>query len=100
MEKAKQQLLELSNEKQQSSFSAEVRAKPQHHKFLIGKNGANIKKVANIWSKVIANPRQRLRYFLFSISTDQRINRSENYFPNGRRRGKRSDHDYRKAEGG
>lgn len=45
MEKAKAQLLELSNEKQLSSYSAEVRAKVQHHKFLIGKNGANIKKV-------------------------------------------------------
>lgn len=28
-----------------SSFTAEVRAKPQQHKFLIGKNGANIKKI-------------------------------------------------------
>ncbi|KYM96071.1 PREDICTED: vigilin [Cyphomyrmex costatus] len=45
VEKAKAQLLELSNEKQLSSFSAEVRAKIQHHKFLIGKNGANIKKI-------------------------------------------------------
>ncbi|XP_072749862.1 vigilin [Anoplolepis gracilipes] len=45
VEKAKAQLLELSNEKQLSSFSVEVRAKVQHHKFLIGKNGANIKKI-------------------------------------------------------
>lgn len=45
VEKAKQQLLELTNEKQLSSYSAEVRAKVQHHKFLIGKNGANIKKI-------------------------------------------------------
>lgn len=45
VEKAKLQLLELTNEKQLSSFSAEVRAKVQHHKFLIGKNGANIKKI-------------------------------------------------------
>lgn len=45
VEKAKVQLLELSNEKQLSSFSTEVRAKVQHHKFIIGKNGANIKKV-------------------------------------------------------
>lgn len=28
-----------------SSFTAEVRAKPQHHKFLIGKNGASIKEI-------------------------------------------------------
>lgn len=45
VEKAKQQLLELTNEKQLTSYSVEVRAKVQHHKFLIGKNGANIKKV-------------------------------------------------------
>jgi len=45
VEKAKQQLLELSTERQLSGFSAEVRAKPQHHKFLIGRNGVNIKKV-------------------------------------------------------
>lgn len=45
VEKAKQQLLELANEKQLTSYSVEVRAKVQHHKFLIGKNGANIRKI-------------------------------------------------------
>ncbi|XP_017756079.1 PREDICTED: vigilin isoform X1 [Eufriesea mexicana] len=45
VEKAKQQLRELTHEKQLSSYSAEIRAKVQHHKFLIGKNGANIKKI-------------------------------------------------------
>lgn len=45
VEKAKAQLLELANERQQASFTAEVRAKPQHHKFLIGKNGASIRKI-------------------------------------------------------
>lgn len=45
VEKAKAQLIELSNERQQSSYTAEVRAKPQHHKFLIGKNGASIKEI-------------------------------------------------------
>lgn len=39
------QLLELTTERQLSSFTDEVRAKPQQHKFLIGKNGANIKKI-------------------------------------------------------
>ncbi|XP_037797231.1 vigilin-like [Penaeus monodon] len=43
--KAKQMLVELSNEKQLASFTAEVRAKPQHHRFLIGRNGANIRKI-------------------------------------------------------
>lgn len=45
VEKAKTQLLELANERQQASFTAEVRAKQQHHKFLIGKNGASIRKI-------------------------------------------------------
>uniref|UniRef100_A0A1A9WWJ8 K Homology domain-containing protein n=1 Tax=Glossina brevipalpis TaxID=37001 RepID=A0A1A9WWJ8_9MUSC len=45
VQKAKAQLLELANERQQASFTAEVRAKHQHHKFLIGKNGASIRKI-------------------------------------------------------
>uniref|UniRef100_A0A182J902 K Homology domain-containing protein n=1 Tax=Anopheles atroparvus TaxID=41427 RepID=A0A182J902_ANOAO len=45
VERAKQQLLELASEKELSSFSVQIRAKPQHHKFLIGKNGASIKKI-------------------------------------------------------
>ncbi|XP_050305134.1 vigilin [Anthonomus grandis grandis] len=45
VEQARQQLLDLVNEKQVASFNAEVRTKPQHHKFLIGKGGANIKKI-------------------------------------------------------
>ncbi|XP_059138756.1 vigilin-like [Physella acuta] len=45
VENAKQQLLELVNERKDSSFTLEVKAKPQYHKFLIGRNGATIKKV-------------------------------------------------------
>ncbi|KAK9747025.1 KH domain [Popillia japonica] len=45
VDRARHQLLDLANERQLSSYAAEVRAKPQHHKFLIGKNGANIKKI-------------------------------------------------------
>lgn len=45
VQKAKKLLLELSNEKQITGFTEEVKAKPEHHKFLIGKSGANIKKV-------------------------------------------------------
>jgi len=45
VEKAKQMLMSLSSEKQLSSCSAEVRAKPEHHKFLIGRQGANIQSV-------------------------------------------------------
>ncbi|XP_054285585.1 LOW QUALITY PROTEIN: vigilin [Macrosteles quadrilineatus] len=45
VDRAKQQLLELASEREQSSFTAEVRAKPQHHKYLIGKSGATIRKL-------------------------------------------------------
>ncbi|RXG56235.1 Vigilin [Armadillidium vulgare] len=43
--KAKRMLIDLSNEKQLSSFVAEVRAKPELHRFLIGRNGANVRKI-------------------------------------------------------
>lgn len=43
--KAKAALVELSNDKQENGHTLEVKAKPEHHKFLIGKNGANIRKV-------------------------------------------------------
>lgn len=45
VEKAKAQLMEISMECELSSFHAEVRAKPQHYRFLIGKNGASIRKI-------------------------------------------------------
>ncbi|XP_023195384.1 vigilin isoform X2 [Xiphophorus maculatus] len=45
VEKAKQQLLALAEEKQIKSFTAELHAKPEYHKFLIGKGGGNIRKV-------------------------------------------------------
>lgn len=45
VEKAKKMLLDMANEKQISSLTAEVRAKPEHHKFLIGRNGANVQSI-------------------------------------------------------
>jgi len=45
VEKARGMLESLSTEKQLTSETAEVRAKPEHHKFLIGVKGANIKSV-------------------------------------------------------
>lgn len=59
VEKAKAQLLELTNERQLSSYTAEVRAKPQHHKFLIGKNGANIKKIRDATGARIVFPTEK-----------------------------------------
>lgn len=45
VEKAKQRLLELSEKRASQSFTESVRANPQYHKFLIGKNGATIRRI-------------------------------------------------------
>jgi len=45
VEKAIKLLKELSDEKQLSGISVEVKAKPQHHKFLIGRAGCHIQKI-------------------------------------------------------
>ncbi|XP_053314560.1 vigilin [Spea bombifrons] len=45
VDRAKKQLLQLAEEKQIKSFTAELQAKPEYHKFLIGKGGVNIRKV-------------------------------------------------------
>lgn len=45
VEKAKQRLLELSEKRASQSFTDSVRANPQYHKYLIGKNGATIRKI-------------------------------------------------------
>ncbi|XP_014294647.1 vigilin [Halyomorpha halys] len=45
VKKAKQLLLEQASERELHSYTAEVRAKPQYHKYLIGKSGANINRI-------------------------------------------------------
>lgn len=45
VEKAKKQLMEVINERELSSYTAEVRANHTYHKFLIGKNGTSIRKI-------------------------------------------------------
>ncbi|XP_060690992.1 high density lipoprotein binding protein a [Hemiscyllium ocellatum] len=45
VDKAKKQLLHLAEEKQIKNYTSELRAKPEYHKFLIGRGGANIRKV-------------------------------------------------------
>ena len=47
VDRAKEQLLELANERQSFSFTTEIRVKAQHHEFLIGTNGKNIQKIHN-----------------------------------------------------
>jgi len=44
-EKAKKMLLAITKEKELSSYTEELTCKPEHHKVLIGKNGANIRKI-------------------------------------------------------
>jgi polyribonucleotide nucleotidyltransferase len=45
VEKAKKQLMELANEQALHNRSTEVRAKPEFHRFIIGRQGANIQKI-------------------------------------------------------
>uniref|UniRef100_A0A8C9SBD5 Vigilin n=1 Tax=Scleropages formosus TaxID=113540 RepID=A0A8C9SBD5_SCLFO len=45
VERARRQLLQLAEEKQINNFTAELQAKPEYHKFLIGRGGANIRRV-------------------------------------------------------
>eukprot|EP00095_Tigriopus_kingsejongensis_P007750 snap_masked-scaffold815_size93432-processed-gene-0.6 protein:Tk07750 transcript:snap_masked-scaffold815_size93432-processed-gene-0.6-mRNA-1 annotation:"Vigilin" len=59
VEKAKTMLLEMANEKQLSSMSAEVRAKPEHHKFLIGRNGANVQSIRDKTGARIIFPNEK-----------------------------------------
>lgn len=45
VENAKQTLMDLANEKKENSYSEEIKANAQYHKFLIGKGGSTIKKL-------------------------------------------------------
>merc|ERR1712025_1367709 len=45
VEKARKMLTEMSTERQLNSSQAVIRAKPEHHKFLIGRQGVNIQTV-------------------------------------------------------
>lgn len=59
VQKAKMMLVELSNEKQISSFTAEVKAKPELHRYLIGRNGANIRKIRDKTGARIIFPNEK-----------------------------------------
>ncbi|XP_060710802.1 vigilin-like isoform X1 [Hemiscyllium ocellatum] len=45
VEKARKQLLQLAEEKQINNCTVELHAKPEYHKFLIGRGGGNIRRV-------------------------------------------------------
>ncbi|XP_046390775.1 vigilin [Ischnura elegans] len=59
VEKAKQLLKEMSNERQQTCNCAEVRAKAKHHRYLIGRNGARIKKLRDSTGARIVFPTEK-----------------------------------------
>lgn len=59
VQKAKKLLVELSNEKQQNGHVVEIVCKAQHHKFLIGKNGATIRKVREATGARIIFPTEK-----------------------------------------
>ena len=50
VEKAEQQLVKLAGERQENSFTAEVNAKAEHHRYIIGRGGANIRKVYTFYT--------------------------------------------------
>lgn len=66
--KAEEQLKKLGEERLENSFTAEVTAKPEHHRFLIGRNGSNIRKVREkIGVRIIFPTRQDENQELITI---------------------------------
>jgi len=57
--KAKKILVDMSNEKQESGFTEDLKCKWQHHKFLIGKNGASIKELREKTGARVLFPSER-----------------------------------------
>ena len=45
VEKAEQALKKVAEERLEMSFTSEITAKPEHHRFLIGKGGLNVKQI-------------------------------------------------------
>lgn len=45
VKRARDMLMELAAETEQASFTAELRVKPEHHNFIIGRKGMNVKRV-------------------------------------------------------
>jgi len=56
VEKAKKTLMDMSNEKNLTGYTETIRSKPEHHRFLIGRNGANIRKIREATGARIAFP--------------------------------------------
>lgn len=58
VERAKTILEEMASETALESHSLELKAKPEYHKFLIGRNGANIRKVRDQFGARVIFPQQ------------------------------------------
>lgn len=56
VEKAKKTLLEMSNERNLTGYTETIRSKPEHHRFLIGRNGSNIRKIRELTGARIVFP--------------------------------------------
>lgn len=53
MKKARALLLQYAEEREQSSFTAEVKTKTSHHRYLMGKGGAKIKRIRETGARII-----------------------------------------------
>ncbi|TRY72786.1 hypothetical protein DNTS_029738 [Danionella cerebrum] len=75
VEKAKKQLLSLAEEKQTKSHTVELRAKPEYHKFLIGKGGGNIRKVRDSTGAriIFPTPEDKDQELITVIGTEEAV---------------------------
>uniref|UniRef100_A0A3P9LYI4 Vigilin n=1 Tax=Oryzias latipes TaxID=8090 RepID=A0A3P9LYI4_ORYLA len=79
VEKAKQQLLALAEEKQTKSHTAELHAKPEYHKFLIGKGGGNIRKVRDSTGAriIFPTPEDKDQELITVIGTEEAVREAQ-----------------------
>ncbi|XP_056607167.1 high density lipoprotein binding protein a [Triplophysa dalaica] len=75
VEKAKKQLLFLAEEKQTKSHTVELCAKPEYHKFLIGKGGGNIRKVRDSTGAriIFPTPQDKDQELITVIGTEEAV---------------------------
>lgn len=68
VETAKEHLLKLAKDKELSSFAADIKAKAEFHRFLIGRGGSTIRKVMFILIQMQRN-QSLLRFVIFDNET-------------------------------
>uniref|UniRef100_A0A3Q0RAW3 Vigilin n=1 Tax=Amphilophus citrinellus TaxID=61819 RepID=A0A3Q0RAW3_AMPCI len=79
VEKAKQQLLALAEEKQTKSHTVELHAKPEYHKFLIGKGGGNIRKVRDSTGAriIFPTPEDKDQELITVVGTEEAVREAQ-----------------------